>query len=77
MRPPIPRPISRNHGMQVKYIDDASQMASVNLKKSLIPDVSIRPRPLNFHERTEMVLREEENVVQAELEKFYEFTHTN
>ena len=34
MRPPIPRPISRNYGMQVKYIDDASQMASVNLKKS-------------------------------------------
>ena len=38
MRPPIPRPITRNKGMQVKYIDDASQMASVNLKKSLIPD---------------------------------------
>ena len=26
MQPPIPRPITKNHGMQVKYIDDASQL---------------------------------------------------
>ena len=77
MRPPIPRPITKNHGMQVKYIDDASQMASVNLKKSLIPDISKRTRPLNFHERTEMVLDPEENVIQSELQKFYNFTQTN
>ena len=65
MRPPIPRPITNNHGMQVKYIDDASQMASVNLRKSLIPDLS--QRPLNLHERTEMVLKHEENVILSEL----------
>ena len=68
MLPPIPRPITMNHGMQVKYIDDASQMASVNLKKALVPDASQRPRPLNYHKRTEMVLHPQENVIQAELE---------
>ena len=77
MRPPIPRPITKNHGMQVKYIDDASQMASVNLRKSLVPDLSQRPRPLNFHERTEMVLKPEENVILPELKKFYNFTQSN
>ena len=77
MRPPIPRPITLNQGMQVKYIDDPYQMASVNLKKSLEPDTSRRPRPLNYHERTEMVLDPQENVIQAELENFYEFTQTN
>jgi hypothetical protein len=77
MRPPIPRPITKNHGMQVKYIDDASQMASVNLKKSLVPDVSQRARPLNYHERTEMVLNPDENVILSELQKFLDFTQTN
>ena len=63
--------------MQVKYIDDASQMASVNLKKSLAPDVSQRARPLNYHERTEMVLNPDENVILSELQKFLDFTKTN
>ena len=77
MRPPIPRPITRNKGMQVKYIDDASQMASVNLKKSLVHDTTTRQRPLSFHERTEMVLDIEDNVIQSELEKFHIFTQAN
>ena len=49
LRPPIPRPMTQNQGLQVKYIDDASQIASINLKKSLIPDPAIRTRPLNYH----------------------------
>ena len=36
LRPPIPRPLSGNKAMQVKFVDDASQAASVNLKVSLI-----------------------------------------
>jgi hypothetical protein len=77
LRPPIPQPITMNHGMQVKFIDDASQIASVNLKKSLVPERLPRPRPLNYHERTGMVLSSQENVLQMELNKFYQFTENN
>ena len=59
----------------IKYIDDASQMASV--KKSLVQDNNVRPRPLNYHERTEMTLNPEENILQQELDKFYQFTLRN
>ena len=51
LRPPISRPRTQNCGLQVKYIDDASQMASFTLKKSLIPDPIIRTTPLNYHEK--------------------------
>ena len=77
LRPPIPRPMTQNRGLQVKYIDDASQIASINLKKSLIPDPTIRIRPLNYHERTEMVLNPQEDIMQQELNLFYEFTQNN
>ena len=77
LRPPIPRPISGNKGIQLKYVDDASQIASINLKKSLIQDQESRPRPLNYHERTKMILNPEHNVIQDELDKFYQFTQSN
>ena len=77
LRPPIPRPITRNHGQQFKFVDDASQIVSVNLRKSLIPDPVKRPRPLNYHKRTEMILSEQENVLQQELNKFALFTQLN
>ena len=77
LRPPIPRPISRNSGMQLKYIDDSSQLASVNLQLSLELDLQARPRPLNFHERTGMKLKPEENILQQELIKFQEFCTKN
>ena len=34
LRPPIPRPLTNNKGMQVKFVYDACQIASINLKKS-------------------------------------------
>ena len=37
LRPSIPRPTG-NQGIQLKYIDDSSKVASVNLKKSFVPD---------------------------------------
>jgi hypothetical protein len=77
IRPPIPRPISGNTGKQVKYIDDSSQAASINLRVSLEPDPTPRQRPLNFHERTEMRLKMEENILQQELNKFQEFAIEN
>ena len=63
--------------MQVKLIDDSSQAASINLKLSLIPDPEDRARPLNYHERTRMVLNPVEDIVQQELTRFYEFTVEN
>ena len=77
LRPPIPRPFTKNECMQVKFVDDATQIASVDLKNSLVADPVSRPRPLNFHERTEMILSSEENVLLSELQKFHEFAETN
>ena len=70
LRPPIPRPISGNEAIQLKYIDDSTKAATVNLKKSLIPDPITRPFPLQYHERTKMILNPEENILQDELERF-------
>ena len=70
LRPPVPRPISRNKIFQAKYIDDCSQVASINMRASLVPDQEKRPRPHNFHERTEMVLSQRENILQQEMDMF-------
>ena len=56
--------------MQVKFVDDSTQAASINLKKSVMPDPEERARPLKFHERTKMILKPEENIVQQELDRF-------
>ena len=77
MRPPIPRPISGNRGIQVKFVDDSTQIASVNLLKSLEPDQGIRPRPHTYHERTQMKLKYSENILQKEVEKFNDFCTNN
>ena len=77
LRPPIPRPVSGNKGIQLKYIDDATKAATVNLRKSLIPDTQNRSFPLNFHERTQMAIKHEENVLQHELDRFAEETARN
>ena len=70
LRPPIPRPISGNSSIQLKFIDDSSKAATVNLQKSLIPDPETRPLPLQYHERTKMILKPEENILQQELDRF-------
>ena len=77
LRPPVPRPITGNKGMQLKFVDDSTQAASVNLKKSLEPDLTVRPRPLKYNERTQMKTKDEENVLQLELEKFQKFCTQN
>jgi hypothetical protein len=69
LRPTIPRP-SGNRAIQLKYVDDATKAASINLKKSLIPDPKTRPFPLNYHERTQMVIDPNENPLQHELDRF-------
>ena len=77
LRPPIPRPLSRNKAMQLKYIDDSTQAASINLKKSLMEDPEIRPRPLKYHERHQTILKPEEDIMQQELDRFYTWTVQN
>ena len=52
-------------------------MASINLKLSLEPDLKERPRPLQYHERNQTKLIEEENVLQKELQKFQLFATQN
>ena len=71
LRPPVPRPLTGNKALQVKYIDDATQVATINLKKSLIPDPVCRQQPLNKNERTKMVINPEENLLQQELDRFH------
>ena len=69
LRPPIPRPMTKNRATQDKYIDDQIVAASINLRKSLIKDPQTGPKPLNFHERFELIIKPEENVLQSELDR--------
>jgi hypothetical protein len=77
LRPPVPRPLTGNSAMHVKYIDDTTQLASINLKSSLMPDPVDRQRPLNYHERHQMVLKPEENILQQEVTRFADWTVMN
>ena len=70
LRPPIPRPITGNATIQLKFIDDSTKAATINLKSSLIPDPVARPFPLQYHERTNMILNPNENILQEELDRF-------
>ena len=76
LRPSIPRP-NGNRAIQLKYIDDATKAASINLTNSLIPDPKMRPKPLTYYERTNMIINPEENVLQHELDRFLEETTMN
>ena len=69
LRPSIPRP-NGNRAIQLKYIDDATKAASINLTNSLIQDPQTRQMPLNYQERTNMMLDPNENVLQQELDRF-------
>ena len=81
LRPPIPPlmpgPVSESKAEKVKYIDDGTVAVSINLKKCLTNDPVSRPRPLNFHERTEHILPPENNLLKYYLDDTKEFTTTN
>ena len=77
LRPPIPRPISGNRAVQFKFIDDSSKVASINLKVSVTKDPNTRPRPYNYHERFETILKPEHNILQSELDRFHTWTELN
>ena len=69
MRPAIPRP-NGNLAIQLKFVDDASKAATINLKISLIPDPKHRQFPLTYSQRPQMTLDPQENVLQHELTRF-------
>ena len=56
--------MTRSKVCSVKFVDDGTVAVSVNLKTSLVPDPSGRPRPLNYQERTEHILPPENNLLQ-------------
>ena len=67
--PPIPSP-NGNMAIQLKFLDDSTKAASINIKRSLVPDPETKPFPINYHERTQMVLDPSENLLQMELDRF-------
>ena len=77
LRPPVPSPLSGNKLLQLKYINDSSKAASINLKRSLIEDPIVRPSPLNYHERQRTVINPEEDILQQELGRFNLWTIEN
>ena len=77
LRPPVPRnissPINTSKVKSVKLVDDGSK----DLKTCLAPDLSMRPRPVNYHERTCSVLPPENNLLQFYLNEAENFTLEN
>jgi hypothetical protein len=81
LRPPIPPlisgPVRKSKAVKVKYIDDGTVATSINLKKCLTLDPVDRPRPFNYHERTQQILPAQNNLLQYYLEDTENFTEEN
>ena len=69
LRPTIPR----QESFHLKYIDDLSLLFAVNLSCDLVEDPEMRPRPLQFSERTGYVLNSN-SLIQEKLLEVHEFT---
>ena len=71
LRPAIPRPswpffskkANDPAAIKLKFIDDLSVAARVNLEKDLVDDFG-RPKPLTFEERFETKLSDDKNILQ-------------
>ena len=78
LRPPIPRNrVSESKSETVKFVDDGSIAVSINLKSSLVPDTTDRPKPLNYTERTCQILPSENNLLQLYLNDAEDFMTRN
>ena len=81
LRPPIPRPLQNSQKLEskshMKYFDDVTIAAKIDLKSDLIPDSSGRVRPLSFDESSELVIKSESNTLQNSIVEFQEFANTN
>ena len=58
-------------------MDDGSVAVSFNLKTILVPDPVVRPKPLNYHERTCQTLPVENNLLQYYLDDTEKFALEN
>ena len=78
LRPKIPRIlVSLSQFISVKFVDDHSSAVRINLKLCLSKDPVDRPKPLNYHERTEHILMPHTNVLQSTLNDLHKFTVDN
>ena len=65
------KPMTKSH---MKYIDDLSFTAALNLKDNLVKDPDL-PRPLSYHERTSYTLPDDKNVMQNIFNDLKTFAH--
>ena len=64
LRPQISRPIQYDSkSCTGKYVDDAYAAASIDMKATLVQDLSVRPKPLQFHQRTGHILPQPQNTL--------------
>ena len=66
----ITQPINRRKKMErtkKKWIDDFSLFASIDLKKTLLPDTE-PVRPVPYRNRTEHILPRKDNILQDEVD---------
>ena len=79
LRPAIPRAsiLHDSKAQTVKYIDDGTTAAAVDLKTHLIVDTAPHPRPLTFSQRTGHLLPAEHNLLQKYMEDVESFTTNN
>ena len=68
---------SKSNAEKVKFVDDGCVAVSMNLKSSLVPDTTIRPRPLNNNERTGQIIPSENNLLQLYLNDAEDFMVKN
>ena len=81
LRPAVPRrslgSVSKSQSMSVKFVDDGSVARTVNLSASLVQETVKRSRPLQFRERNEQFLPDDENPLAWELNEFQRFSLEN
>ena len=81
LRPRIPRPawpfFSRKHNdpadIKMKFVDDLSIAAKVDLSKDLVIDLNM-PKPLTYDQRLETKIKDSKNTLQHILDDLLEFS---
>ena len=76
LRPLIPRPMTENKSLSVKFVDDCTIGSSINLIESLVEESENIPQPVTYNQRTGHKLKPQENIMQYELDNFTKFTST-
>ena len=62
----------------MKFVDDMTLAASMNLRECLVPNPEIgQPFPLAFHDRTQHILPENQNVMQKQLYIMVQYCQEN